>query len=330
MALVTIILVLVLSPPALSEGFSSTPSERESDRTAEVISLDDSGPGTLRRALTKSKHRIIFKVGGTINLRSRLKIQKQSFITVDGSTAPAPGITLRGHGIQIRDSHDIKIRHIRVRNSISDGFSIRDGVHNIALEQCSATDSADENISITNDARKVAVTWCIIGDSRPESFELKTRGMLIASFDRPPVTYISLHHNLFVNESQRSPQISTPGLFDIRNNVIWNWKAYGIRIRNGAWGNIVNNVFATTENPQKAIVLVVDGKRNAGRVYIHGNQGPQNTNINSLSTATNRFNFDMDMIPTDPAADVEQKVLKAVGAFPRDVIDSLVITTRKN
>jgi pectate lyase len=290
--------------------------------------LADSGAGTLRQALTRSNHRVIFKVAGTIDLRSRLKIHNQSFLTIDGSTAPAPGITLRGHGIRIRDSHDIAIRHVRVRNSLSDGFSIRDGVYNIVLEQCSATDSTDENISITNAARKVTVSSCIIGDSRPQSFELKTRGMLIASFDAPPVTSVSVHHNIFVNESQRSPQISTPGLFDIRNNVIWNWNAYGIRIRNGAWGNIVNNVFATNENPKKAIILVADGKRDAGRVYIHGNQGPHNTNLDSLSTAAHRFNFD-SAIPMDPVESVEQKVLKAVGVFPRDAIDSLIVATRK-
>jgi pectate lyase len=205
-----------------------------------------------------------------------------------------------------------------VRNSVSDGILVWNGSSNVVIDHCSVTDSGDENINITEDTSNVTVSWCIIGDTRPDSFARKTKGMLIANFNKPPVTKVSLHHNLFIHEFQRSPQISTAGLVDLRNNVIRDWGAYGIRLRNGAWGNIINNVFATNTNSQKALILGSD----AGSVYIQGNQGPGTINVNAFSTAFAPFSA--APVTTDPVVEVEQKVLQGVGAFPRDAIDTLL------
>ena len=316
----TAILLILMSPaslPAAFEGFGSSTPGGNNGAVVEVTSLADSGPGTLREALSRGSNlRIVFKVGGTINLQSRLEIRGRSFITIDGSTAPDPGVTLKGRSLYIRGSHDIIVTHIRVRDSVSDGILVWDGSNNVVIDHCSATNAADENINITEDTHDVTVSWCIIGDTRSNSFALHSKGMLIANFNKPAVTKVSLHHNLFINEFQRSPQVSTAGLFDIRNNVIRDWGAYGIRMRQGAWGNIVNNVFDTNNNPEDAVVLVSD----AGPVYIHGNQGPGSRDVDPLSTAASPF--PVAPITTDPVAEVESRVLGLAGAFPRDLIDT--------
>jgi len=253
-----IAILLTLLSPVLSdafEGFGSFTPGGNNGSQVTVTSLADSGPGTLREAITNGNdRRIVFAIAGTIKLGSNLSIRDKSFITIDGSTAPSPGITLQGRGLDIRNSHDIIITHMRIRNASDDGISIRIGSHNVVIDHCSVTNSFDGNIDITEDTRDVTVSWSIIGDTRPDWFSLKTKGMLVANFDYPAVTNISLHHNLFINEFQRSPQVSTAGLFDIRNNVIWNWGSYGIRIREGAWGNIVNNAFDTNNNAEDAVV----------------------------------------------------------------------------
>jgi pectate lyase len=315
-------LILQLLPPPAHpafQGFGSTTPGGNRGTVVRVTSLADSGPGTLREALQgKSHRRVVFKVGGTIKLQSRLLVREQSFITIDGSTAPPPGITLEGHELHIRKSHDIIVTHLRVRHSSSDGITVKDGARNIVIDHCSLTNARDENLSVTRDARDVTVSWCIIGDTRPNSFALRTKGMLISNVGQPAVTNVSLHHNLFVNQAQRSPQISTAGLFDIRNNVIRNWQAYGVRIRNGAWGNIVNNVFKTDTNPQEAILLTPD----AGPVHIAGNRGPGRGNVNLLGTAPSPFS--VAPVLTDAVKVVEQKVLRRAGALPRDRIDALL------
>lgn len=52
---------------------------------------------------------------------------------------------------------------------------------------------------------------------------------------------MSIHHNVFYCVYQRSPEISSQGLFDMRENVIFNYTEYGSRVREGASGNFVGN-----------------------------------------------------------------------------------------
>jgi pectate lyase len=306
------------------EGFGANTSGGDNGTPVEVTSLRNSGPGTLRAALSGvTNRRIVFNVGGTIVLNSPLELRNQSSITIDGSSAPAPGITLRGHGLAIRSSHDIIVTHLRVRNAQNDGIMVRNGSYNIVIDHCSVANSGGENISITEATSDVSVSWCLLGDTRtastimantPDWAALKTKGMRITNVDQAAVTRVSLHHNLFTNAHQRSPLISTAGLFDLRNNVLREWWNYGMRLRDGAWGNIINNVFVSQTAPQRAVML-----ESAGPVHINGNQGPGSWNVNALSTTS--IPFAVAPVTTDPVAEVAQKVLGCVGALPRNELD---------
>ena len=309
------------------EGFGATTPGGNNGTVVEVTSLDDDGPGTLREALSKGdNHRIVFTVGGTIVLQQRLNIRGKKNITIDGATAPYPGITLQGNMLYIRTSHDIIVTHLRVRDSVADGILVWDKSSFVVIDHCSVTNSNDENISITEDTHDVTVSWSIMGDTRAVTDPpLRTKGMLIANTPPrwEPVTKVSLHHNLYHNEYQRSPQISTAGLFDVRNNVIRQWGSYGMRMRNGAWGNVINNVFASNTNPGDSVILA----ENAGPVYTHGNQAPVLADpefipVNDRGTASSLY--DVAPVTTDPVAEVEQKVLLRVGALPRDAVDRAI------
>jgi pectate lyase len=319
---VCIVLVLALvfttSLHAAFEGFGSSTPGGNNGATTVVTSLADTGPGSLRAALAEGDNqRIVFAVAGTINLASRLELRGREFITIDGSTAPDPGVTLEGNGFYIRNSHDIVITHLQIRDSVSDGITLWDNSYNIVFDHLSVSNSADGNIDITEDTRNVTISWCVISDTRSNSLYLKTKGVLIASFKKGAVTDVSLHHNLFINQFQRSPQISSAGLFDIRNNVIKDWGAYGIRIRAGAQGNVINNVFITTNNARKAVLV----ESNAGPIHIAGNQGPGSTNVNELTTHASPFA--VAPVKTDPVTEVEKIVLRGAGAFPRNDVSTL-------
>lgn len=84
-------------------------------QTVSVTSTADSGPGSLRDALAKGDRRVIFRVGGTIDLRSTL-VLRASTVVVDGSTGPEPGITIVGKPFVIQDARDVLINHLRFRN----------------------------------------------------------------------------------------------------------------------------------------------------------------------------------------------------------------------
>ena len=79
-----------------AEGFGAMTVGGRGGEVIEVTNLDNSGPGSLRAALSAAgKRMIVFRVAGTIGLESSLVIENP-YITIAGQTAPGQGITLRG------------------------------------------------------------------------------------------------------------------------------------------------------------------------------------------------------------------------------------------
>ncbi|GAG35521.1 unnamed protein product, partial [marine sediment metagenome] len=82
-----------------------------------------SDPCSLRKALSGGKRIVRFVSGGTITLRGDIEIN-DSFVTIDGASAPAPGITIththEEHGGLVLDArdkhvHDLIVSHIRFK-----------------------------------------------------------------------------------------------------------------------------------------------------------------------------------------------------------------------
>src|SRR4029079_18038878 len=72
-----------------------------------VTNLADSGPGSLRAARECSGPRIVlFYVSGTISLQGSIHVKNPN-LTIEGETAPSPGITVRGGSLLIRPSEVI-------------------------------------------------------------------------------------------------------------------------------------------------------------------------------------------------------------------------------
>ncbi len=97
-----------------AQGFGAFTVGGRGGKVIKVTSLEDSGPGTLREALTTAGPRIIvFTTGGIINLKTKLTI-RDPFVTIAGQTAPGNGICLRGEGVRV-STHDVVIRYLRIR-----------------------------------------------------------------------------------------------------------------------------------------------------------------------------------------------------------------------
>src|SRR5262245_23668254 len=97
-----------------AEGFGASAQGGRGGRVIAVTTLADAGPGSLREAVEAEGPRVVvFRVGGTIQLRSRLKIAKPR-ITIAGQTAPGGGVALRGYGLVV-GADDVVLRHLRVR-----------------------------------------------------------------------------------------------------------------------------------------------------------------------------------------------------------------------
>ena len=214
-----------------------------------MTNLNDSGPGSLRDAVSKDHRTIVFRVSGTIDLESPL-IVKQPFITIAGQTAPGDGICLRycNFGIQ---SHDVVIRYLRVRlgdqkKQETDSISILNNCRNVILDHCSATWSVDEDLSTSGIDDNITVQWCLIGEPLNKSIHKKgAHGY--GSLARANGS-VSWYHNLWAHCDSRNPRLgdfyNRPGspTFDVRNNVIYDYGGTATGLTQGAFkANYVGN-----------------------------------------------------------------------------------------
>ena len=80
-----------------------------------VINLNDSGPGSLRDAVSSTNRTVVFDVSGIIYLQLPLVITN-SYLTIEGQTAPEGGITVADAPMVVStNSHDVVIRYLRFR-----------------------------------------------------------------------------------------------------------------------------------------------------------------------------------------------------------------------
>jgi hypothetical protein len=317
--------VLSLVVPARSaialEGFGADTPGGAGGALVRVTSLDDDGPGSLREALAGGTRTIVFDVAGEIVLADHLYVSGP-FVTIDGLTAPPPGITLRGRGLIIhgsRGAHDVIVRGLRVRASTVDGIQIAHGAHHVVVDHVSIDGSADGNLDITEDAHDVTVSWSIL--SRPADPQ---KNMLI----KYRASRISLHHNLFVNAVQRNPAVSidddgTPAAdttVDMRNNVVAGWgPGYGTWIRAQARANVVANYYSAKGGDAMGALLV--DVATSARAHV-----ADNVSADGLTESVNAAGTDPEPFPAPPVTTLDAcvaatAVLTTAGVDPLDRID---------
>ena len=105
--------------PARAYGFGAVAKGSVGGKELAVTSLDDDPksppPGTLRWAVEQGGPRTVrFRIADNIRLQAPLEV-REAFLTIDGSNAPGLGICLCDHTLRVKDTHDVIVRHIRVR-----------------------------------------------------------------------------------------------------------------------------------------------------------------------------------------------------------------------
>jgi pectate lyase len=337
-ALVLAVVLGTVVPAIATQGFgASTPGGSAGD-IVRVTNLKDSGAGSLRDALAGGNRRVVFDIAGTIALTSEITL-RQPFVTVDGLSAPPPGITLKNAGLIVRGpGHDIVVRGLRIRDARKDGIWVTDAAYNVLIEHVSVHNSADGNIDITRDGtRDVTVAWSVLAEPAGEE-----KNMLIAFWP----TRISVHHNLFIAAEQRNPQVTfddsearsedAETTLDMRNNLLWNWRGgYATRIRYGARANVVENYFAAVGGDARDALVVCrglakdskcyDDTTNIARAYVRGNVSADRVDIDREGTETTPF--PAPPMDTDPALAAACDVLAGAGVRPLDALDASYLDT---
>lgn len=317
---------VIRSGESLTQGFGATTAGGSWGTVYHVTTLDDNGddtnplPGSIRDALAQGDRYIVFDIGGTIRLKDFLYVRGGN-ITIDGLSAPAPGITLKDYSLILRGkkgAHDVIVRGIRIRDIIPvqsgdsqyDGAQVFQGAFNIVFDGVSVHGADDGSIDITGDSHDVTVAWTVL--ARPKGSQ---KNMLIKYHP----SRVSLHHNLFVNAKQRNPQVAidkkappaTETTVDIRNNLIWNFKK-GMLIKMGALGNVVNNYYSKASK-----AISVRPKRNA---YVSGNFTP--TSKRDINRVGKRASpFPAPFVEITDAKTAACQVLNGAGVRPLDDVD---------
>jgi pectate lyase len=307
------------SAPAEYQGFgATTPGGREKP-LIHVTTLADSGPGSLREAISAGERNVVFDVAGEIVLDRQLNVQG-AFITIDGSSAPRPGITLKNRGLYIRGAlgaHDVIVRGLRVRDAEGDGVMVSQDAYNVVVDHVSVHGSGDGNIDVGHGARDVTICWCLL--AAPAS----QKSMLI----KYRAARVTLHHNLFVNGETRNPQAgngdekgfspATETTLDMRNNLICGWRGgYGTSIRDGGRANVVNNYYASLGGDKRDTLVVEQA-----RAFVHGNVSADRLSFDLNAANTEQAPFDAEAVATSTAETAAREVLASAGVRPLDQTD---------
>lgn len=324
-------------------------------RILRVTNLEDSGAGSLRAAIEADGPRtIIFDIGGTIRLKSPLKLTNGR-VTVAGQTAPGDGITLRDQPFVI-EADDVIVRFIRARLGSASGVEADAlsviGGQRIILDHVSASWSVDETLSAgqpTKDpevgVRDLTVQWSIIAESLNKSAHEKGDhgyGSLIrAGFG----ARLSFHHNLWAHHSARmprpgnynGPEIDPTGpLIDFRSNLFYDWgreySGYNADEASHIAYNFVDNSYIA--GPESDGNLAFKESNVLARSHFAGNSmnGAIPANPWSLVTGVavpgNRLAQPIEVAPVapDPASRAARRILAGAGASkPRDAVDQRVV-----
>ncbi len=237
-----------------AEGFGAVAVGGRGGDVYHVTTLADSGTGSLRHGIESAEgpRTIVFDLSGTIELTSRLRIDRP-FLTIAGQTAPGDGICIRDYSIDIRNTHDVVLRYLRVRRG---DLYVRDGTRpttsagldvisiddskNVILDHCSLSWSCDEILGIVQN-ENVTVQWCIISEPLGDP-ALHPYGDNHAYGANNSATTLSYHHNLFATYVMRGPQFEandadTSQGYDVHmesvNNVLFNYTSSGSRYTAG-------------------------------------------------------------------------------------------------
>jgi pectate lyase len=329
-----------------AEGFGRYTTGGRGGEVVYVTNLDDSGEGSLRKAIQKKGSRIVvFSVSGTIALKEPLDINNGD-ITIAGQSAPGDGICISNYPVSIK-ADNVIIRYMRFRlgdvtQQQEDALSANRGKSNIIVDHCSMSWATDECASFYRN-KNFTLQWSIISESLNESVHAKGDHGYGGIWGGEGASF---HHNLIAHHSSRTPRFSgskttknSPDeLVDFRNNVIFNWgnnSAYG-----GEKGryNLVNNYFkpgpATASSKADRLV---NPWQPYGQYYVAGNYLVGNPAISKDNWAggvqadhqdsVRVLNpFAVEAIQEQGAEQAYEQVLAHAGAsHRRDAVDTRVV-----
>lgn len=341
-----------LAGPSAFPGATGYGADSKGGRGGQIIPVDtlaDAGPGSLRACVEASGPRTcIFRVAGIIRFTTRSPVIRNPYLTIAGQTAPGDGITLAHAGgelgrtpILIKDTHDVVIRHIRVRNDriggsrgSEDSFTIENSAH-VILDHVSASWARDELVNGYGDNDWITISNSIFAQGIPRH----DKCALLAS-DPKDSQHLSFIGNLCAHNGDRNPDLNFPpgSCVEIVNNILYNaqsefaeiWESFG-----GVPVSLIGNSFIGGRNTGPHAVGIsrnIVGSTGLAKVYLWDNSFDGDfVHVSPLiADVAARAPSCPGTIDAAPAAEAYRTVLANAGAFPRDGFDRKITENVRN
>jgi hypothetical protein len=325
-----------------------------------VTNVNASGPGSLLACIAASGPRVcVFEVSGTVHVTSDIII-RNPYLTIAGQTAPSPGITIRGAGVNAA-THDVLIQHLRVRPGDAavgpapvnrDGFkceAVNGDSYNIVFDHVTASWSTDELLSVwgssTGHVHDVTIRNSIFSEALNDSISPDgphPAGPIIG-YHTSRILFAS---SLLAFNGWRNPLVrdDTTDVMVI-NNMLYGTRGYSsdqidfgsrgagnVPMRASVQGN--HFVLAPGQRAINTIEVRVDTATDF-KLFVKDNDGPWMTS-DPWSVVENRRGSGIEAstppiwapgVVAMPASQVETYVLADAGARPldRDAVDDRVV-----
>ena len=342
-----------------AEGYGRFARGGRGGKVVAVTNLNDSGPGSLREAVTNDigPRTIVFNTSGIIQLDSRL-VSNQPYVTIAGQTSPGKGICIRKAPFGIT-GNDAIVQNVRVRlggGTTFDGMGLT-GADNSIIDHCSISWTIDEAFS-SRSGKNITLQRTLISEALNaaghQNYPAGTEHGYAATIGGD---IGSFHHNLLAHCYGRNWSLgggldgsgAYAGRMDITNNVVYNW---GSRTTDGGTKevNFVNNYYKPGAGSKIFVAFSADNE-NTGtgmqQCYFNGNVMPgyfdeNNQTIGRRSTykngATNTYDnfvgtpFFPSYVTTQSAKNAYKIVLSDVGCIQPefDDHDQRIITETLN
>jgi pectate lyase/predicted neuraminidase/lysophospholipase L1-like esterase len=274
-----------------SKGFGTDTKGGLGGSVYKVTNLNNSGPGSLRDAVSSGNRLVVFEVGGVIDLDGDGISISEDNITIAGQTAPSPGITLIRGNLTARGS-DIVVSHIAIQLGTDvGGYPDSSNItgDNVVFDHVSVYWGKDETLSI-HGVNNVTLYKCLIAESLQfcghEDGE-HSKGSLI---NKSP-TNLGMIGTLYAHNAMRNPRVDGGEIF-LGNHVVYNWgpgwdhkgdKVHSeeelldcpqcfqkvVSIRSGCDATLVNSV--AIQGPDSVAEYYLAGHNGEGNGYVDGN-----------------------------------------------------------
>jgi hypothetical protein len=313
-------------------GYGAEASGGRNGTVYHVTTLADGGPGSFREAVSTGGRTVVFDVGGYVTLQSKMGVKGNT--TIAGQTAPG-GIGFRGAEISFGSQSNIICRFIRIRP----GGATR-SIHENGLGLFTATNCIVDHVSLefspwnNVDAvrcDRISIQHCLDANPIYQKFG--------AHIENPGASF-SWTYNIFANTHNRNPLAKINDTFI--NNVLYNYQSgYTTHTGTPFKHDIVNNYFIMGPGSGGRDNTWFQIDRNQS-IYDSGNLKDTNRDgaLNGVPTRPAWYQGPGTVlnapwspwttnIPTLPPGLAYCYDVSSAGAFPRDEVDSLVISQIK-